>query len=97
MLPEQYNIQDPPTADAVRRVVREINRETDELAFTVLSVGTEVTIPHGLNRAPTSAHQVITQVATGQGVVYPGSTAWDATNIYLTATATGAYAVRVRR
>lgn len=97
MLSEQYNIQDNVTADAVRRIVREINRETDELAITVAVIGTEVAVAHGLNRTPTSAYQVITQAATGQGVVYPGSTAWDATYIYLTATATGAYAVRVRR
>lgn len=97
MLPEQFNIQDTIIADAVRRIVREINRETDEISLTVAIAGTEIAVAHGLNRTPTAARQVVTSAATGQGVVYPGTTAWDATNIYLTATAAGDYAVRIRR
>ena len=75
----------------------EINRETDELSATIAGVGTEVAIAHQLDFIPTSFYQVVTQNTTGQGVLYPGSTAWDSTYIYVNATATGIYHLRVRR
>jgi hypothetical protein len=91
------NISDFNTLTALRSIINEVNRETDEILFTVAVAGTEVAVPHTVDRAPSSVAQVVTTSTTGQGVVYPGTTAWTNRLAYLTATEPGVYAIRVRR
>lgn len=77
-------------------LANDVNRTTDELSANITGAG-EIAVAHGLNYKPTSFYQCVTVATTGQGVLYPGTTAWDATNIYVRATSTGLYHLRVRR
>lgn len=87
----------PEIYKSLESISNEINRTSEAITFTVSTPGTEVAIPHKLNAAPSSISQIVTPATTGTGVIYPGTTAWSATAIYLTATATGIYHFRARR
>jgi hypothetical protein len=90
-------IQDINAYNSIRDIISEINRETDVLAVNVTVPGTEVAVPHQLNYIPASWYQVRTELTTGTGTMANGTTAWTATNIYVTADAVGLYHIRVRR
>jgi hypothetical protein len=77
-------------------LANDINRTSDELSANVTGAG-EIAVAHGLNYKPTSFYQCVTSATTGQGVLYPGTTVWDKTNIYVRATSIGLYHLRVRR
>lgn len=74
-----------------------INGWSDPIAFTIAVAGTEVSVPHDMELIPAGAVPVVTEQPTGTGVVYPGTTAWTSTNVYLTATVAGDYVVVLRR
>ena len=87
----------PPELDLdVKNIVDYINAE-EYIEFTVDTAGTEVTIPHKLEYIPRYFNQAGSETANGQGVIYSGSTAWTNTNVYLTATVAGTYAIILRR
>jgi len=65
------------------------SRAFDGNVVTTTVTTSETTIAHGLARTPVEAF-VLTR--TGSGNVFRGATAWNATNIFLTASA----AVNVR-
>ena len=89
--------QDPGKELDLNAVFNWINGFSDVIEFTVAVGGTEVAVPHDMESVPASVIRVVTESATGQGVVFPGSTAWTETNVYLTATVAGDYAVILRR
>jgi len=91
------NIKDPDVRRGFTGIVNELNRDTNPIEFTVAVAGTEVAVEHGLDYVPTGAIPIFTEDTTGQGVIYPGTTAWTTKYVYLTATATGVYHVRIRR
>ena len=71
---------------------------SEYIGFEVLTAGTEVAIPHGLEHIPRYYTAVDNEVNTGSGAnVYGGSTAWTKRNIYLTATLAGTYTIILRR
>jgi len=87
----------PDIYKTLESIANEINRDGEPISFTVAVAGTEVSISHKLNAVPSSAFQVVAATTTGTGVIYPGTTAWTATTIYLTATVAGVYHFRARR
>lgn len=90
--------QYPALADKdIDQILVWINSWSDPISFTVAVPGTEVQIKHGLGYIPGSAIPAIQESTTGQGVIYPGTTPWDRTFIYLTATAAGDYSIIARR
>ena len=90
-------VRDADLRRDIDQLLSEVNRQTDPITFTVAAPGTEVAITHGLGRVPVGAVPIVTPSVTGQGVVYPGTTAWTSSTIYLTATAVGVYAILARR
>lgn len=74
-----------------------VNGFSDVLTFTVVTGGTEVSVPHTMELIPSHAAQVTTQLSTGQGAVIPGTTPWTVSAVYLTATVPGVYSVILRR
>jgi len=92
-------IQDQNTNNAIETIENWINEETGVISTgtTPITAGVERAISHGLNYVPTSFAQCVTESTTGSGVLYRGTTAWDATNIYVHATLDGIYHLRVRR
>lgn len=81
----------------VRQIVDWINRLSEPVTFTVLVAGTEVEVSHGVGKVPASVIPSVKETDTGQGVIYPGTTAWTNTAAYLTATVAGNYSVLFRR
>jgi hypothetical protein len=81
----------------VKALVDEVNRNSELVRFTVGVAGTEEEITHGMGSVPLCAIQVAEPSSNGAGVVCSGPTAWTTRKIYLTASATGDYAVIIRR
>lgn len=75
-----------------------INQFSDVIQFEVVTAGTEVEIPHTLEAIPRQVFPVITE---GDSVsfanVFPGTTAWTSSKVYLTASLAGTYNVILRR
>jgi hypothetical protein len=88
--------QDQIAQRSLETLANDVNRTTDELSVNITGAG-EVAVSHGLNRVPTSFYQVVMANTTGSGVLYPGTSAWSATSIYVRASSTGLYHLRVRR
>lgn len=59
------------------------NFDTKEITASIAT--TETTVGHSLGRAPSDAFIVM---RTGSGNVFRGATAWNASNIFLQASAT---------
>ena len=82
----------------INAVIDFINSFTDVIDFTVVTAGTEVAIDHDLEYIPSI---VIPITKEGDSVsfanVYPGSTAWTKSKVYLTASLPGNYHVILRR
>lgn len=75
-----------------------INSFSDIIEFEVITGGTEVEIPHGLERIPTQVFPVVIEGSTVSFAnVYPGTTAWTSSKVYLTASLPGKYYVILRR
>jgi len=87
---------DPQLDQDIQSLFDDVN-SNEYIEFTVAVAGTEVTVPHNLEHIPRYFKMAGSEIANGQGVVYSGSTAWNAVNIYLTATIAGTYAVILRR
>jgi hypothetical protein len=81
----------------IAALISEVNRCSEAIEFTVAVAGTEVEIIHGLGSAPSCAIPCATKNVTGGGVIVSGPTAWTNRVMYLTASATGKYAVIIRR
>lgn len=81
---------------SLETITNDINRTTEELSANITGAG-EIAVAHGLNRTPTSFYQVVMETTTGTGTLYPGTTAWNATSIYVRASSAGLYHLRVRR
>lgn len=75
-----------------------LNSFSDVIEFEVVTAGTEVEISHGLEAIP---RQVFPVIVEGSSVsfanVYPGTTAWTKSKVYLTASLAGTYYVILRR
>jgi hypothetical protein len=75
-----------------------INQFSDVIEFIVVTAGTEVEIPHALEAIPRQVFPVITEGDTVSFAnVFPGTTAWTASKVYLTASLAGTYNVILRR
>jgi hypothetical protein len=81
----------------IEQLVLEFNRQTEPIEFDVAVAGTEVEITHGLGKVPVVVVPAVTSVCDGQGIIYPGTSAWTAQSAFLTATIAGKYAVIARR
>ena len=82
--------------ETIDAILAEMNRVSEEIAVTIPGAG-EVGVIHGLDYIPTSFQQVTTQATTGQGILFNGTTAWTNTLLYVMASSTGVYHLRVRR
>jgi hypothetical protein len=75
-----------------------LNQFSDIISFTVITGGTEVEIPHKLERIPRQVFPVILEGDTVSFAnVFAGTTAWTLSKIYLTASLPGTYHVILRR
>lgn len=75
-----------------------LNQFSDIISFTVLVGGTEVEIPHKLERTPRQVFPVIMEGDTVSFAnVFAGTTAWTQSKVYLTASLPGTYHVILRR
>lgn len=75
-----------------------INQFSDVIQFEVVNAGVEVAIPHNLEAIP---RQVFPVIQEGDSVsfanIFPGTTPWTMSEIYLTASLAGTYSVILRR
>lgn len=75
-----------------------INQFSDIISFEVATAGTEVEIPHKLEAIPRQVFPVVVEGATTSFAnVFPGTTAWTTSKIYLTASLAGTYYIIIRR
>jgi len=99
---EMHELDHREAVNAITRLELIANSLFDVVYFTVAVAGTEVAVPHALGAVPASFVQVTLQhpirgKPTGTGAVANGTTAWSATNVYLTASVAGTYAAIIRR
>lgn len=75
-----------------------LNGFSEVIDFDVVTAGDEVEIPHDLEAIPRQVFPVIMESDTVSFAnVFPGSTAWTSSKIYLTASLAGRYHVILRR
>jgi len=75
-----------------------LNQFSDIIKFEVIAAGVDVEIPHDLEAIPRQVFPVVVEGATTSFAnVFPGTTAWTSSKIYLTASLPGSYYVILRR
>jgi len=77
-------------------LVTAVDSFTAALDFTVATAGVEVAIAHNLGVIPTEIVPVVKSGNASFANVYPGTTPWSETHVYLTASLAGDYSVMVR-
>lgn len=82
----------------VNAIIDFLNSFSDIIDFTVVTAGTDVAVSHDLEHIPTSAIAVMKEGDTVSFAnVYPGTTAWTKSVVYLSASLPGVYHVILRR
>ena len=77
-------------------MVTAVDSFTASLDFTVTTAGDEVAIAHNLGVIPVEIVPVVKVGNASFANVYPGTTPWSETHIYLTASLAGNYSVMAR-